>query len=138
VHNALEPKNIAIDNQGHIVISDFSYSRFLTDALVIEHIPGLTMNEYRAPEVFLGWKRDAAADCWAFGMMMFYMFFGTVMIAFFFFINYFLKLLIATIWSLRGDSGRSLFFRQSSRVQYSNRVIASCASHGSRSHHEGE
>ncbi|KAF8907649.1 kinase-like domain-containing protein, partial [Gymnopilus junonius] len=33
------------------------------------------MNEYRAPELYLGWCHDGAVDCWSFGMVLYYMFF---------------------------------------------------------------
>jgi hypothetical protein len=34
--------------------------------------------EYQAPEVLLGWTYDFAVDCWGFGILLYFMVFGTV------------------------------------------------------------
>jgi hypothetical protein len=36
------------------------------------------MAEYMAPELLLAWSRNYAADCWSFGMLMYFMLFGAV------------------------------------------------------------
>jgi len=36
------------------------------------------MPEYAAPEMVLGWARNAAADCWSFGVLVSFMLLGTV------------------------------------------------------------
>jgi len=72
-----------LDSNGHIVLADFSHADFSHSTESKQ--TGMSKNqisnimpEYRAPEILLGWPRDAAVDCWSFGMLVYFMLFGTV------------------------------------------------------------
>ncbi|PPQ69231.1 hypothetical protein CVT25_006948 [Psilocybe cyanescens] len=64
MHKDLEPRNIALDADGHIVITNFSRAESLpvVRAQGISSMTGFgdTMSEFRAPEIFLGWSLDSA------------------------------------------------------------------------------
>ncbi len=73
------------DSDGHIVLADFSHADFShstesQQSRVSKNYTSTIMPEYRAPEILLGWPRDAAVDCWSFGMLVYFMLFGTVRI----------------------------------------------------------
>lgn len=71
------------DAEGHIVIANFSSADFVPSTEISrcnQDWPHSLRPEYRAPEVLLGWAHNAAADCWSFGMLFYFMLFGTVFI----------------------------------------------------------
>ncbi|KAF8972506.1 kinase-like domain-containing protein [Flammula alnicola] len=83
VHRDLEPRNVQLDGQGHIVLTNFGRAEFMTQAAIPPQRNSSmvefdsTMMGYRAPEILLGWAHDSAVDCWSFGMLLHYMVFGT-------------------------------------------------------------
>ena len=81
VHQGLDPKNITFDSEGHLVVSDFSHAdlSYSTETLhTVADKNQCIMAEYMAPELLLGWVRNCAADCWSFGMLVYFMLFGAV------------------------------------------------------------
>lgn len=83
MHKELDPRNIALDADGHIVITNFSRAESFPQVARPHGVSctagfGDTMSEFRAPEIFLGWALDSAVDCWSFGMLFYFMMFGTV------------------------------------------------------------
>ncbi|KJA20818.1 hypothetical protein HYPSUDRAFT_68145 [Hypholoma sublateritium FD-334 SS-4] len=83
MHRDLEPRNVQIDSQGHILLTSFGSAEFVREVIEGEqrasHMSGLRFvsSVYRAPEITLGWTHDCAVDCWSFGMVLYYMVFGT-------------------------------------------------------------
>ncbi|KDR68732.1 hypothetical protein GALMADRAFT_1025820 [Galerina marginata CBS 339.88] len=85
VHRDLQPQNILLDTEGHIVVTNFEHAEFSSTirSQGASACSGLMdsgtfkMNEYRAPEVYMGWSHDESVDCWSFGMVLYFMFFGT-------------------------------------------------------------
>jgi len=81
VFQGLNPRNILLDSDGHVLLSDFTHADFESS---IEQCgmpkKSLTaiMPEYVAPETVLGWARNAASDWWSFGGLVYFMVFGTV------------------------------------------------------------
>jgi serine/threonine protein kinase len=72
-----------LDAEGHLVLTNFDRAEFLpasantritTSASAFER--GRT--QYQAPEVLLGWTHNFAVDCWGFGIVLYFLFFGTV------------------------------------------------------------
>ncbi|PPQ63551.1 hypothetical protein CVT24_004781 [Panaeolus cyanescens] len=79
VHRHLNPKNIYLDRDGHVVISGFDRADFLNQSGVQDKCPIVDddMIEYSAPELLFSWTHDGRVDCWSFGMLIYYLFFGT-------------------------------------------------------------
>jgi len=81
VHQGLDPKNITFDSEGHLVVSDFSHADLSCSTETLHTVADKNqciMAEYMAPELLLGWVRNYAADCWSFGMLVYFMLFGVV------------------------------------------------------------
>jgi len=68
-----------IDAHGHIVLTNLGRAKLVEHSVDSNQRgpPGDTM-EYQAPEVLLGWTYDFAVDCWGFGILLYFMVFGTV------------------------------------------------------------
>lgn len=83
MHRDLEPQNIQLDGQGHILLTSFGSAEFVKEIIEGEqratYMSGLRSisSVFRAPEIILGWTHDRAVDCWSFGMVLYYMVFGT-------------------------------------------------------------
>lgn len=83
MHRDVEPRNIQLDSQGHIMLTSFGSAEFVREVVEGEqrasHMSGFRpmSSVYRAPEIILGWTHDRAVDCWSFGMVLYYMVFGT-------------------------------------------------------------
>nr|GAT56172.1 AGC/AKT protein kinase [Mycena chlorophos] len=75
VHRDLTPFNIFIDNNGHILLSNFSNATILRDGRQ-SSLPMSSAIEYQAPEILLGWTHDAAVDCWSFGLVLHFLLTG--------------------------------------------------------------
>ncbi|KAH9478286.1 Serine/threonine-protein kinase AtPK2/AtPK19 [Psilocybe cubensis] len=82
MHKDLDPRSVSLDTDGHIVITHFSRAESFPQTTRPHGVScnvgfGDTMSEFRAPEIFLGWELDSAVDCWSFGMLCYFMMFGT-------------------------------------------------------------
>ncbi|KIM39083.1 hypothetical protein M413DRAFT_29651 [Hebeloma cylindrosporum] len=78
VHRDLHPKNILLDVHGHIVLANLEHAEFSSNTGILNlNQLEVDMLGYRAPELLLGWAHDSAVDCWSFGMVLYYMFFGS-------------------------------------------------------------
>lgn len=95
-----------LDAEGHLVLTNFDCAEFLpasntrgtTSATAFER----GMTQYQAPEILLGWAHNSAVDCWGFGMLLYFLFFGMVSNA------HFLNLRMADayiIFSIRLEKG---------------------------------
>ena len=81
VYRKLNPNNIMINPQGHVVLFDFSSAEFMRTANIPHTQPilgGKSTVEYLAPEILLGWVHDLSVDCWSFGILLYVMLFGRV------------------------------------------------------------
>ncbi|KAI9065571.1 kinase-like protein [Trametes sanguinea] len=81
VHTGLNPEDILIDDEGHLFISGFDDATFLYDDaerhLIHLQQTSAGLQEYRAPELMLGWEYDYAVDWWSFGLLLWWMLTGT-------------------------------------------------------------
>jgi len=79
VHRDLHPKSILLDAHGHIVLANLEHAEFSSNTGILNlNQLEVDMLGYRAPELLLGWAHDSVVDCWSFGMLLYYMFFGAV------------------------------------------------------------
>lgn len=84
VHRNVEPRSVLINNDGHILLSDFSNAGYLSQATTAtQRVIDFSRAEkttvtYCAPELLLGWAHDAAVDCWSFGAVFYFLVFGHV------------------------------------------------------------
>lgn len=58
-------------------ILDTSNSRTINKPLALT-----IKKDYQAPELLLGWTHDFSVDCWAFGVLLYMMVYGTVSLLF--------------------------------------------------------
>lgn len=82
VHTDLRPECILVDEEGHVLISDFSKARFLRgDSATYRAESNACLPEdqmFHAPELVLGWDHDYVVDWWSFGLLLFWIFTRTV------------------------------------------------------------
>lgn len=83
IHGDLNPANVMLDAEGHLVLTNFDCAEFLpTSANTRGTTSGTAFErsrtQYQAPEILLGWTYNFAVDCWGFGMILYFLFFGTV------------------------------------------------------------
>ena len=82
MHTDLKPECILIDEEGHILISDFSKARFLRgDSATYRAEGSVCLPEdqmFHAPELVLGCDHDYVVDWWSFGLLLFWIFTRTV------------------------------------------------------------
>ena len=82
MHTDLKPECILIDEEGHILISDFSKARFLRGDSATYRAEGSAClpedQMFHAPELVLGWDHDYVVDWWSFGLLLFWIFTRTV------------------------------------------------------------
>lgn len=88
VHRDIQPRNVVLDAQGHIVLTNFAHAETLSSSRTasseasiawnLGDLNAFKLNEYRAPELYLGWNHDSAVDCWSFGVILYFMFFVRV------------------------------------------------------------
>ncbi|KAF8174726.1 kinase-like domain-containing protein [Pholiota molesta] len=82
IHRDIEPRNIKLDTQGHIMLVNFGRAEFTGEATAGTQRAAIppdldcVSTVCHAPEFLLGWNHDAAVDCWSFGMLLYYMVFG--------------------------------------------------------------
>ncbi|EAU93375.2 AGC/AGC-Unique protein kinase [Coprinopsis cinerea okayama7 len=83
MHRNLNPDDIILDKRGHIVITNFEFANTIPPSGVnansfnsdlVLSIP--RFHGYQAPEMVLGWAHDISVDCWGFGMLLYFMYFG--------------------------------------------------------------
>ena len=78
MHTNLRPESVLIDEDGHIVLSDFDNGRFLRgDTASYRTAARLRAPEdemFHAPELVLGWDHDYGVDWWSFGLILFWIF----------------------------------------------------------------
>ena len=72
-----------LDAEGHLVLTNFDCAEFLPASSNTRSTTSATAFErgrtqYQAPEILLGWTHNSAVDCWGFGMVLYFLFFGTV------------------------------------------------------------
>ena len=68
----LKPENILLDKEGHIVITDFGFSKEVTTRAWTQ----CGTPDYMAPEIILGIGHTMAVDWWALGVLIFEMMVG--------------------------------------------------------------
>lgn len=70
VHANLKPDGIYVEEDGHILISEFENATFLRDGSLL--LPGKSTEEmkYHAPELVLGWDYEYSADWWSYGLLL--------------------------------------------------------------------
>ena len=81
MHRDLSPSNVMIDGEGHILFTSFECAELFGPSLSLGGNRLMAESEskdYHAPEILLGWAHDSAVDCWGFGMLLYFMFLGTV------------------------------------------------------------
>ncbi|KAH6905827.1 AGC/AGC-unique protein kinase [Coprinopsis sp. MPI-PUGE-AT-0042] len=77
MHRNLNPDDVLLDRQGHVMLSNFEFARFVGAGLTLQADLSLPkFSPYHAPEVVLGWAHDEAVDCWGFGMLVYFMLIG--------------------------------------------------------------
>ncbi len=83
LHGGIQPENILIANDGHILLTGFERSIFMEPSRAgarrlepVESAGSPTI--LQAPEVILGWGCDRKADLWGFGLVLCYMLSGMV------------------------------------------------------------
>ena len=83
INRDLNPTNVMLDAEGHLVLMNFDCAEFFpasantrgtTSTAAFKRGP----TQYQAPEILLGWAHNSAVDCWSFGMLLYFLFFGTV------------------------------------------------------------
>ena len=72
-----------LDAEGHLVLTNFNYAEFFPTSVNTRSTTSATAFErgriqYQAPEVLLGWTHNSAVDCWGFGIVLYFLFFGAV------------------------------------------------------------
>ncbi|KAJ7072710.1 kinase-like domain-containing protein [Mycena amicta] len=75
VHRDLTPFNVFVDDDGHILISNFCNAVILSKGPQVSP-PSSSAIEYQSPEIFLGWTHNAVADCWSFGILLHFLLTG--------------------------------------------------------------
>lgn len=75
VHRNLNPENVMIDSDGHIILSGLEYAKLVEHSGKVQEIIETTpeAKEYHAPELLLGWAHDFAVDCWGYGLLLHFM-----------------------------------------------------------------
>ncbi|THH31622.1 hypothetical protein EUX98_g2572 [Antrodiella citrinella] len=82
VHRDINPDNVLLAEDGHLVLTGLQYAVCADDADVIDvetvdEVRAMSENViYRSPEVLLRWKHDAKVDVWGFGMVLYAMLVG--------------------------------------------------------------
>lgn len=75
LHRDIKPGNIMITDKGIVKILDFGIAKIVdSDATTTQLMAGSTA--YMSPEQTLGYKLDARADIWSFGVVLYEMFSG--------------------------------------------------------------
>ena len=72
-----------LDAEGHVVLTNFDCAEFLPASASARGTVSATafergLTQYQAPEILLGWAHNSTVDCWGFGMLLYFLFFGTV------------------------------------------------------------
>jgi serine/threonine protein kinase len=75
VHRNLNPENVMIDTDGHVIVSGLEFAKIVEQSgRVLENAVSVRgPKEYQAPELLLGWAHDFAVDCWGFGLLLHFM-----------------------------------------------------------------
>jgi len=74
IHRGIKPENILMDEEGHIVITDFGMAKYLKDGELTRSFVGTP--EYLSPEVVKEEGYGKSADWWALGILTFEMLTG--------------------------------------------------------------
>ncbi|CCM03719.1 uncharacterized protein FIBRA_05865 [Fibroporia radiculosa] len=78
LHRDVQPENVLVGGDGHVVLSGFSEARFeqkpLYDAVKsTDSVREVNFGVYQAPEVLLDWRYNFAVDWWGFGLVLCFM-----------------------------------------------------------------
>lgn len=74
IYRDLKPENILLDNDGHLLLTDFGLSKVAADDATAKSFLGTV--EYMAPEVIKGEKYGKSVDWWALGALAYDMMVG--------------------------------------------------------------
>lgn len=74
IYRDLKPENILLDNEGHLLLTDFGLSKVAADDATAKSFLGTV--EYMAPEVIKGEKYGKSVDWWALGALAYDMMVG--------------------------------------------------------------
>ncbi|KAI8901059.1 kinase-like domain-containing protein [Globomyces pollinis-pini] len=75
IHRDLKPENILVDDEGHLLLTDFNCSLSLKDKIPESRAGTL---DYLAPEMFLDEPYKYSVDWWSFGIILFQCTYGCV------------------------------------------------------------
>ncbi|PIN14023.1 Ribosomal protein S6 kinase [Handroanthus impetiginosus] len=71
MHRDLKPENILLDEEGHVMLTDFGLAKQFDENTRSNSMCGTL--EYMAPEIILGKGQDKAADWWSVGILLYEM-----------------------------------------------------------------
>lgn len=82
VHRDVQPENIMVGQDGHVVLGNFANARLqFSTYMPTSHVTSVSGSpKFHAPEIILGWNYDFSVDCWGLGITLHYMLYSSVRI----------------------------------------------------------